>query len=183
MHWRNLIRKVVISVCVGLPILCGLFFSLKYFVLGGGSDKSDFKLLAGCEEFDIPDLSYTDVLGDACNCMTPQGICVAGDYILTTAFCNVDSYKQDLEENSDEMANEIMKASEETHERHNSVLFVMSKKTKEHLSTLVFDDRSHVGGIAFDGKYGVFCGVVLAGGCLCDHDHSCKLRGRAMAGF
>ena len=153
MHSRNLIRKAVTGILVSALIFCGLFFSLKYFVLGNSSDKSDFKLLAGCEEFDIPDLSYTDVLGDACNCMTPQGICVAGDYILITAYCNIDSYKKALEKNSDEMANEIMKASEETHERHNSVLYVLSKKTKEHLSTLVFDDRSHVGGIAFDGKY------------------------------
>ena len=153
MHWRNLIRKVVISIFVGVPILFGLFFSLKYFVLGNGPDMSDMKILSGCEEFDIPDLSYTDVLGDACNCMTPQGICVAGDYVFITAFCNIDSYKKALDENSDEMANQIIRASEDTHERHNSVLYVMSKETKEHLSTLIFDDRSHVGGITFDGEY------------------------------
>ena len=153
MHWRNLIRKVVISVCVGLPILCGLFFSLKYFVLGGGSDKSDFKLLAGCEEFDIPDLSYTDVLGDACNCMTPQGICVAGDYVLITAYCSVDYYKENLITNINEESNVARMINEVHHERHNSVMYVVSEKTKRHVTTLVFDDKSHVGGITFDGEY------------------------------
>lgn len=166
MHYRNTVGKVIVSILVCVPVLFGLFFSLKFLVKGlSGEPESDLKILSGCEEFDIPDLSYTEVFGEACNCMTPQGICVAGDYILITAFCNIDSYKEDLVENSDELANQLMIASEETHERHNSVLYVMDKDSREHLATLIFDDRSHVGGITFDGEY---VWVAKGGNCKID---------------
>ena len=58
--------------------------------------KRNLKTLNESDEFDIPDIAATNVLGDICNCMTPQGICVANDYILITAYCNVENYKEFL---------------------------------------------------------------------------------------
>lgn len=62
-----------------------------------------------------------------CNNLCPQGICMAGDYMLTTAYC-MDGL-------------------------HNSCIFVYSNKTGEFLKTLVLkDQKSHVGGITYDDK-------------------------------
>lgn len=62
-----------------------------------------------------------------CNNLCPQGVCIAGDYMLTTAYC-IDSI-------------------------HNSCIFVYNNKTGEFLKTLVLkDQKSHVGGITYDEK-------------------------------
>lgn len=62
-----------------------------------------------------------------CNNLCPQGICMAGDYMLTTAYC-MDGL-------------------------HNSCIFVYSNRTGEFLKTLVLkDQKSHVGGITYDDK-------------------------------
>lgn len=62
-----------------------------------------------------------------CNNLCPQGVCMAGDYMLTTAYCMDDI--------------------------HNSCIFVYNNKTGEFLKTLVLkDQKSHVGGITYDVK-------------------------------
>lgn len=62
-----------------------------------------------------------------CNNLCPQGICIAGDYMLTTAYC-MDSI-------------------------HNSCIFIYNKKTGEYLRTLVLKDlKTHVGGITYDAR-------------------------------
>ena len=62
-----------------------------------------------------------------CNNLCPQGVCMAGDYMLTTAYCMDDI--------------------------HNSCIFVYSNKTGEFLKTLVLkDQKTHVGGITYDEK-------------------------------
>ena len=62
-----------------------------------------------------------------CNNLCPQGVCMAGNYMLTTAYC-----MDDL---------------------HNSCIFVYNNKTGEFLKTLVLkDQKSHVGGITYDEK-------------------------------
>lgn len=62
-----------------------------------------------------------------CNNLCPQGICIAGDYMLTTAYC-MDSI-------------------------HNSCIFIYNNKTGEYLRTLVLKDlKTHVGGITYDSK-------------------------------
>ena len=61
-----------------------------------------------------------------CNNLCPQGICFAGDYLLTTAYC-MDGV-------------------------HNSCIFIYNKKSGEYLKTLVLKKKSHVGGVAFDGE-------------------------------
>ncbi len=62
-----------------------------------------------------------------CNNLCPQGICIAGDYMLTTAYC-MDNI-------------------------HNSCIFIYNNKTGEYLRTLVLkDQKTHVGGITYDSK-------------------------------
>lgn len=61
-----------------------------------------------------------------CNNLCPQGICFAGDYLLTTAYC-MDGV-------------------------HNSCVFIYDKKSGEYLKTLVLKKKSHVGGVAYDGE-------------------------------
>lgn len=62
-----------------------------------------------------------------CNNLCPQGVCMAGNYMLTTAYCMDDI--------------------------HNSCIFVYNNKTGEFLKTLVLkDQKSHVGGITYDEK-------------------------------
>lgn len=62
-----------------------------------------------------------------CNNLCPQGMCVAGDYMLTTAYCMDDI--------------------------HNSCIFIYNKNTGEYLRTLVLNNqKTHVGGITYDSK-------------------------------
>lgn len=61
-----------------------------------------------------------------CNNLCPQGICFAGDYLLTTAYC-MDGI-------------------------HNSCIFIYNKKSGEYLKTIVLKKKSHVGGVAYDGE-------------------------------
>ncbi|MGN0448747.1 MAG: dockerin type I domain-containing protein [Ruminococcus sp.] len=101
----------------------------------------------------VPGLECTNVSGSACDCMTPQGICVTEDYILITAYCRIENYKKELEENLSEGDNKIKSENESEHERHNSVIYVLSKTTGNYITTIVLPDKNHVGGIAYDGKY------------------------------
>lgn len=61
-----------------------------------------------------------------CNNLCPQGLTFAGDYMLTTAYC-VDGV-------------------------HTSCIFIYDKETGDYLNTLVLKEKSHVGGITYDGN-------------------------------
>ena len=88
----------------------------------------------------VPGLESTDILGESCGYMVPQGICIAGDYMLVTAYDSGDFYKN---------------PKQGAHKINPSVLYVLSNQTpgsRELLTTIVLPDRNHVGGVAFDGK-------------------------------
>lgn len=82
------------------------------------------------EQFVIPGLAPT-ADGDLvrkyiqCNNLCPQGICLAGEYLLTTAYC------------MDEV--------------HESCVFVYDRETGAFLNTIILTEKSHVGGITYDG--------------------------------
>lgn len=76
--------------------------------------------------FVIPGLVTTNVGGFSSTTMCPQGLTFAGDYMLLTAY--------------DLIGEEY------------SVIYVISKDTKELLTTLILPNYSHVGGIGFDGE-------------------------------
>lgn len=60
-----------------------------------------------------------------CGNLCPQGICMAGDYLLTTAYCMDDI--------------------------HESCVFVYDRENGTYLNTIILTQKSHVGGITYDG--------------------------------
>lgn len=117
------------------------------------SNYADLSRISSKGVAPVPGMECTNVSGSACDCMTPQGICVTEDYILITAYCRIENYKKELEENLSEGDNKIKSENESEHERHNSVIYVLSKATGNYITTIVLPDKNHVGGIAYDGKY------------------------------
>lgn len=77
------------------------------------------------KSYAIPGLTTTNVGGFSSTTMCPQGLTFAGNYVLMSAY--------DLK-------------SEE-----NSVIYVLGKKSKKLLTTLILPSKPHVGGLAFDG--------------------------------
>lgn len=76
----------------------------------------------------IPGLEYTEIMGEISNQMVPQGICIAKDYMLVTAYNNSGA---------------------------KSVVYVLSNqnpKNRRLLTTIVLPDANHAGGITYDGK-------------------------------
>lgn len=112
---------------------------------------SDFALLAE-ETCPVPGLENTLVAEDSCSCMTPQGLCVTEDYILISAYCNIKKYKTELQEYSYMPVNADRLAAEENHRKHNSVIYIIDKKTGAYIKNIVLPDTNHVGGLASDGK-------------------------------
>lgn len=76
----------------------------------------------------IPGLSVTDLMGNTTNQMVPQGICIAEDYMLITAYSSLGE---------------------------NSVIYVLSNHDPQErrlLTTIILPDVNHVGGITYDGE-------------------------------
>lgn len=77
----------------------------------------------------IPGLIRTETVnqyGEAEECpdMTPQGITAADDYILISAYCS--------------------------EHKHNSVIYVLNKRSHLFVKVIVLPNRSHCGGLAYD---------------------------------
>lgn len=81
------------------------------------------------DSYIIPGLMSTRTMIDSehfatCTSMTPQGVCVAGPYLLISAYCSTG--------------------------KHNSVIYVINKSNHEFVKEIVLRGRPHVGGIAYD---------------------------------
>ncbi|MEE1030706.1 MAG: hypothetical protein U0L12_01045 [Ruminococcus sp.] len=79
----------------------------------------------------IPGLSATETQiynqknsSDICSSMTPQGLAVTEDYILVSAYCFTGT--------------------------HNSVIYVIDKKSHDFVKEIVLRNKAHVGGLAYD---------------------------------
>ena len=76
----------------------------------------------------VPGLKTTKTLHDGelstCTSMTPQGVCVADDYILISSYC--------------------------ASKTHNSVVYVVDKDSHAFVKEIVLPGRPHVGGISYD---------------------------------
>lgn len=103
-----------------------------------------YKCFAGlyCQEASpaVPGLACTDLGESTCSQMVPQGICIAGDYMLISAY--------------DNGANATLRK-DNSYVPENSVIYVLSYTDGlpgEFLTTLVLPDVNHVGGLAFDGE-------------------------------
>ena len=84
------------------------------------------------DSYVIPGLRTTRTLSQGkelavCTSMTPQGVCIAGPYLLISAYC----------------------ASRE----HNSVIYVINRKTHSFVKEIVLHRKPHVGGITYDAKH------------------------------
>lgn len=104
------------------------FEELYRLAFEGSAMEDDYGMIA------IPGMSATRTLTEnqngeieMCTSMTPQGLAVANDYILISAYCH-------------------------TH-KHNSVVYVLEKNTHEYVKTIVLKNKDHVGGLAFDKKH------------------------------
>ena len=101
----------------------------KQFEKTLGKYKGFGELYRKDDSFAIPGLVYTDLGAGFSANMVPQGICVAENYVLITAYDRT--------------------------KKANSVIYVLSNCTgleRVFLTTMVLPDRNHVGGIAFDGE-------------------------------
>ncbi len=74
----------------------------------------------------IPGLSQTNVNDLPSSNMCPQGMCIAGKYMLISA------YDRDGDENS--------------------VIYVLSKSSRKLLTVIVLEDQTHAGGLCYDGS-------------------------------
>ena len=83
--------------------------------------------MAGKGHHPVPGMVNTNILGQNCTTMVPQGVCRMEDYLLITAY--------DSEGNN------------------NSVIYVMDDKDGGLVATLVYNRKCHMGGIAYDGRY------------------------------
>ena len=112
----------------------------------------DVKKLTSKGTFELPGLVSTKFKNGECDAMTPQGICVAENHLLITAYCGINGWKEDLEAKKSAEENKDLLALEKDHKAHNSVLYVLNKKTGALQSTIELPDKNHVGGITFDGE-------------------------------
>ena len=103
--------------------------------------------------FGIPGLALTKVEDGLCECMTPQGICVAGPYVLITAYCNIAKYRDELEKHATKGGNPEKLEAAKNHPQHKSVIYVVDKESLEHIATVALPDCTHGGGISYDGTF------------------------------
>ncbi|MCI2171526.1 YncE family protein [Schleiferilactobacillus perolens] len=87
--------------------------------LGG---YSDFPIMPGTNA--TQSISVQDGTVEMCTTMTPQGVVVAGKYLITSAYDH-DGF-------------------------HNSVLYVSDAKTGKYIKTVVLKGTPHVGGVSYD---------------------------------
>lgn len=109
--------------------------------------------ISGTATFGIPGLAQTRADDGLCECMTPQGICVAGPYVLITAYCNIGKYREELEKHAGKGGNDEKLAAAKGHVQHRSVIYVVDKASNEHIATVSLPDCNHVGGISCDGTF------------------------------
>ena len=108
--------------------------------------------MAGSGIISLEDILETPVDGEICDVMVPQGLTMTDKYILVSAYCGINGYKNELKLNSFSRKYSERLQEEENHERHHSVIYVYDRESKELLMTFELSDKNHVGGIAFDGK-------------------------------
>lgn len=91
----------------------------------------------------IPGLVQTNQGNNTkCKTMVPQGVCVAGNYLLISA-CD-----------EAEKVEPIHKSYAHT-KVHNSVIYVINKETREYLTTIILNDNTcHVGALAWNQQSG-----------------------------
>ena len=94
-------------------------------------------ILKGAKTTIIPGLKRTSVSGIASENMCPQGITIAGDYMLISAYDTANKVK--------------VKKGENKPKAQNSVIYLLTK-AGEYITTIDLGFKGHVGGLAYDSK-------------------------------
>ncbi len=94
----------------------------------GFTDKSERRKIVK-SSYIIPGLKTTRTLKDneefaTCTSMTPQGVCIAGPYLLVSAYCASGN--------------------------HNSVIYVINRSLHTFVKEIILSGTPHVGGITYD---------------------------------
>ena len=85
----------------------------------------------------IPGINNTNIRNEeSCNGMIPQGLCVAGDYLLISAYDMSHRVTMDTEHKSEV--------------KQKSVLYVMDVVSQTYLTTMTLDTKCHVGALAYN---------------------------------
>ena len=96
-----------------------------------------FSTLEMGHSYIIPGLDKTNIRNEkVCSGMIPQGICVAGDYLIISAYDK-----------------SHMVTSSELHKsqyKQKSVLYVMDVESRQYLTTITLDTKCHVGALAYN---------------------------------
>ena len=105
-----------------------LYKSKKAFLRSAAVKACSFvkKQLNYAKSIVLPGMTNTNVLEFGSKTMVPQGMTFAGSYLLVSAY---DSKRID-----------------------NSVVYVMSRSSKKLLTTVVLPNKTHAGGLAYDGR-------------------------------
>ena len=100
----------------------------------------------------IEDILQTDVNGEICDTMVPQGLAIVDDLMIISAYDGINDYKTELKLHSYNSKYREKLEKEKDHKVHNSVLYIYDMKTKRQMITLELPDVNHVGGIVADGE-------------------------------
>ena len=149
-------RRILLRRCGIFLALVGLYLAFAFFIRGKYEPKTEktetnrdpavysSETLLKCamsvqfpeltskirETYVVPGLRETKTIqgefhaSSMCTQMTPQGMCVTEDELLISAYCHTG--------------------------RHNSVIYLIDKKSGELLKTVPLGSKAHVGGLAYD---------------------------------
>lgn len=89
------------------------------------------------QSYVIPGIDQTNIRNEeVCGGMIPQGICVAGDYLLISAY--------------DSSHKVVVDSSHRSDRKQRSVLYVMDVTSRQYLTTITLDTKCHVGALAYN---------------------------------
>ncbi len=89
------------------------------------------------ESYVIPGIDQTNIRNkEVCGGMIPQGICVAGEYLLISAY--------------DSSHKVVVDSSHRSDRKQRSVLYVMDVTSRQYLTTITLDTKCHVGALAYN---------------------------------
>ncbi|MDR0884133.1 MAG: hypothetical protein LBN05_05985 [Oscillospiraceae bacterium] len=135
---------LVLLLCFGLAALAATSASYRYDSTFKTKTLAKYTAFADVYSpglsFALPGLTRTDFPGSYCTAMTPQGICFVEDYIVLSAYDEIDDYAK--------------QSKTAPHAAHESVLYILSNadvSARKLVAVVILPAKPHAGGLAFDG--------------------------------
>lgn len=89
------------------------------------------------QSYIIPGISQTNIRNaEICSGMIPQGICVAGEYLIISAY--------------DKSREVVVDSEYKTTTKQKSVLYIMDVVSRQYITTITLDTKCHVGALAYN---------------------------------